>query len=325
VKRLERAHRVYRFSSEDRPAIEVEPGELILVETTDSLDGQIDLSRPGLLRLGEGAGQPVDLRRAMPLTGPISVRRAEPGDVLAAEVVGLVAASNAFVLPEFNELLASGGKGAEEWEARVVELRRGKIQLMDDVQLPYRLMIGCLGVAPAGAPADASTPGDYGGNHDCLHFGQGATLYLPVQVPGALVSLGDVHAAMGDGEAAGTAVECPGEALLRFRLYRGQRLVGPVLETGTAWMVFGHAPRADEAMAMARHRAVGLLMERLAIGRSDALMVLAAAGDTRLNEMVNPNCSARVEIPKGVADPLVALTGKEVAVTEELAVAPEAR
>jgi len=321
VKSLERTRRVYRFSREDRPAIEVEPGEVLLVETADSLDGQIDLEQPGLLRLGEAGSLGVDLGRAMPLAGPIWVKGAEPGDALAAEVLGLVAASNAFILPEFGELLADGAQAAEEWVARVVELRRGKVQLTPGLQVPYRLMVGCLGVAPAAEPAPSVTPGDYGGNHDCIHFGQGATLYLPVQVPGALVSLGDVHAAMGDGEAMGTAVECEGEVLLRFRLYKGANIPGPVLETCDAWMVFGHGPRPEDAIALGRHRAVDLLMQRLGIGRGDALMLLAAVGDMRLNEVVNPNCSARVEIPKAVAGPLLEPPAKELLAAEEMGMA----
>ncbi|HOQ99789.1 MAG TPA: acetamidase/formamidase family protein [Anaerolineae bacterium] len=319
MKTIERRHKVFQFSRDDPPAAEVEPGELVLVETTDSLDGQIDVSRPGKIDLGPGNGTTVDPGRALPLTGPIAVRGAAPGDVLAAEIVGLVATGNAFILPEFGELLATAGAMEEQWAARVVELKRGKIQLTETLQLPYNFMVGCLGVAPAAAPADTPTPGDYGGNHDCIHFGQRSALYLQVQVPGALVSLGDVHAAMGDGESAGTAVECDGEVLLRFRLYPGRSIPGPVLETEAEWMVFGHGPTTDEAIAMAKHRAIDLLMRRLAVTRGDAYMVLAAVGHLRLNETVNPNCSARVEIPKYVADPLLWLGAEEPAAQRELA------
>lgn len=316
VKRLERAHRVYHFSREDPPAIDVEPGEMVLVETTDSLDAQLDLARPGRIRLGGQASGDVDLNRALPLTGPIRIHHAEPGDVIGAEVMGLVAASNAFVLPDFGELLATGEAAAGEWEAWVVELKRGAVQLTPRVQLPYHLMVGCLGVAPAGKPVESVTPGDYGGNHNCMHLGRGATFYLTVQVPGALVSIGDVHATMGDGEAMGTGVECAGEVSLRFHLHKGAYIPGPVLETQDAWMVFGHGPRPDDAIALAKHRAVGLLTQRLGVGRGDALILLAAAGHTRLNEVVNPNCSARVEIPKSLVGPLVGPRTEEARVEE---------
>lgn len=320
MKRLGRAHKVFQFSRQDPPALTVDPGEEVLVETTDSFDGQIDLTRPGKVSLTAPGGVTVDPDRALPLTGPLAIRGAEPGDVVVAEILGVVATGNAFILPEFGELLAAGGEGGEEWVARVVELKRGKIQLTASVQLPYNFMIGCLGLAPAGEPADTPTPGDYGGNHDCIHFGQMSKLYLQVQVPGALVSLGDIHAIMGDGEAAGTGVECDGEVLLRFRLHKGLRIPGPILETETEWMVFGHGPRPDDAMALARHRAVGLLTARLGVGRGEALTVLAAVGHMRLNEMVNPNCSARVEIPKYVVDPLPWPGTAETAAEE---VAPE--
>lgn len=315
LKRLGRAHRVYHFSREDPPAIEVEPGEMVLVETTDSLDAQIDLDRPGRIPLGHRASGEVDLNRALPLTGPIGIHRAELGDVVGAEVMGLAAAGNAFVLPNFGELLAAG-EAAGEWEAWVVELKRGAIQLTPGLQLPYHLMVGCLGLAPTGEPAESVTPGDYGGNHNCIHLGRGATFYLTVQVPGALVSIGDVHATMGDGEAMGTGVECAGEVLLRFHLHKGAHIPGPVLETPAAWMVFGHGPRPDDAITMARQRAVDLVMQHLAVGRDDALVLLAAAGHTRLNEVVNPNCSARVEISKSLVGALLARHTEEARVEE---------
>jgi amidase len=303
MRRLVRTHKVYRFSRDDAPAIAVSPGEALLVETTDSLDGQIDLAQPGLVDIG-ARGSEVDPNRALPLTGPIAVQGAEPGDVLAAELVEISIAGNAFILPEFGELLA--GEGIEEvYGARVVELRRGRILLGGALEWPCRPMVGCLGLAPAGLAADASTPGDYGGNHDCMHYGEGATLYLQVQVPGALVSLGDVHAAMGDGEGAGTGVECEGEVVLRFHLHGQERIPGPILETPSDWMVYGQAPRTDDAIAMARRRALDLLMQRRGIDRGEALTLMAATCHTRVNEFVNPNRSARVEIPKAVADPLL--------------------
>ena len=317
MKRLERHYRTYHFSSQDPPAIEVQPGEMVLVETTDSLDGQLDLTRPGRVHLGRQSAGDVDLHRALPLTGPIRIDHAEPGDVIGVEVVGLAAAGNAFILPDFGQLIAGGGGG--EWEAWVVELGPGVIRLAPHLQLPYHLMVGCLGVAPAGEPADSVTPGDHGGNHDCIHLGQGSILYLAVQAPGGLVSVGDVHATMGDGEAMGTGVECAGEVLLRFHVHKGRCLPGPLLETDAAWMVFGHGPRPDDAIAMARQRAVDLVAGCLGLGRADALMLLAAAGHTRLNQVVNPNCSARVEVPKAVAGRLLAARAKEMPVAEEAA------
>lgn len=319
MKILERKHKVFRFDRHSPPAIKVDPGEALIVETTDSFDDQFDVSRPGTLELevsNNGVG--IDLERAMPMTGPVYIRGAEPGDVLATEILGLVATGNGFILPGFHRLLKPmEGTVQERLPIRIAGLRQGAIQFSDDLQLPYAMMIGSLGVAPAGAPANTSTPGEYGGNHDCLHFRQGTRLYLQVQVPGALVSLGDVHAAMGDGESAGTALECAGEASLRFHLYKDKRLPGPVLETETDWMVYGYGPTIDEAIAMAGDNAIDLLAPHLGAGPSDALMLLAAVGHLRLNEIVNPSCSARIELAKAAVGALLGdVTGAAVAQAE---------
>ena len=317
MKKLERRHKVFRFDHSDPPAVELDPGESIVVETTDSFDGQFDLRQPHRPAPDAARNVSLDPGRAMPMTGPIYVRGAQPGDALAAEILGLVATSNGFVLPEFNRLLREGARPDERWVAQIVELRRGKIQLNGGLQLPYRLMVGSLGVAPVGQPVDALIPGDHGGNHDCIHCGQGATLHLPVQVPGALVSLGDVHAAMGDGEVAGTAVECDGEVTLCFHLHKGESTPGPVLETADRWMIYGYGPATDEAIAMATERTLALLMRRLGFGLAEAYTLLAAAGHMRLNEVVNPNRSARVEIPKQVVGALLGPAGREAVAQAE--------
>ncbi len=296
---LARSSKVYELSRHSPPAIEVNAQETIIVETTDSADGQICQTSPGLSTIEatcpDGGFDP---DRALPLTGPIYLRGAEPGDVIGAEVVGLVATGNAFVLPGFEHILKTDAHPGAVARVRVVELRHGAIQYDEHLQFPYGLMVGALGVAPAGDPWDTLTPGDHGGNHDCIHLRAGSTLYLPVQVPGALLSLGDVHAAMGDGEVAGTALECNGEVTLRLHLYRGWRIPGPLLETGEHWMIFGCGKNTAESIAVARHRATNLLSRRLGVDATEANMLLAAVGDLRLNEVVNPQHSARVELPK---------------------------
>jgi amidase len=305
LRRLERRYKVYQFSRHGPPAIEVAPGEALTVETTDSADGQVDLGRPGLVALGAGPDRvAIDPHRAMPMTGPIYLRGAEPGDVVGIEVLGLVAEGNGFLLPGFDRLLEEESlPDGQEW-ARIAELRRGSIEYAEGLQLPYRLMVGSLGLAPAGDPVDTLTPGDHGGNHDCLHLRAGATLYLQVQVVGALVALGDVHATMGDGEVTGTGLECDGQVTVRLHLYKGRSIPGPLLATEDAWMVYGYGRGTDEAIAMARDRALELLVRYRGLTAADAAMLLAAVGDLRLNEVVNPNHSARVELPKRITGPL---------------------
>ncbi|MHB0934793.1 MAG: acetamidase/formamidase family protein [Armatimonadota bacterium] len=303
MKRLTRDHKVFTLSKDHPPVMEIEPGETVLVETTDSFDAQFDKSTLTKWDAGTSTEDTsIDLSRALPHTGPIAVRGAEPGDTLVAELLQTIPVSNGYIscLPGFSRLLLGHKIPQDErWTVRIVETLPGVVKFDEGIYYPYRLMVGSLGVAPNGEVPTA-TPGDYGGNHDCYLYTVGSKLYLPVKVPGALVALGDVHAAMGDGEGAGTANEIDAEVTVKFDLIKrtGHLADFPVLETGTHWMPYGSAAETDDALAAAKDNAISLLNRKLGLDYADCYMLMAAACHIRINELVNPTRSARVEIPK---------------------------
>lgn len=304
MRRLTRDNKIFEFSKDHKPAMEVDPEETIVVETTDSFDAQFD--RSTLRRFDAGSSEEdtsIELDRALPHTGPIYVRGAEPGDILVVNLVRILPVSNGFIscLPGFSRLLlGSKVPESERWTVRITEFHPGVIKFSEDVYYPYRLMVGSLGVAPAGDPVETAKPSEHGGNHDCYLFADNTTLYLPVFVPGALVALGDVHGAMADGEGAGTANECDAEVTLRFGLMKGKAELAhfPVLETGEHWITYGWGKETDEALASAKDNAIAILQRELGLDYADCYMLIAAACHIRINELVNPNRSARVEIPK---------------------------
>jgi amidase len=304
LKRLSRKHKVFTFSKQHPPVMEISPGETIIVETTDSFDDQFDKSKLAKWDVGTSPEDTsVEIERALPHTGPISIRGAEPGDTIVAELINILPVSNAYIscLPGFSRLLL-GHKipENEKWTVRIAETLPAMVKFDENIYIRYRPMVGSLGVAPAEGEIPTAAPGKHGGNHDCYLYTVGSRLYIPVQVPGALVALGDVHGAMGDGEGAGTAIEVDAEVTVKFDLIKGTgKLVDfPVLETGEHWMPYGSAEETDDALADAKDNAISLLNRKLGLDYADCYMLIAAACDIRINELVNPTRSARVEIPK---------------------------
>ena len=129
-------------------------------------------------------------------------------------------------------------------------------------------------------------------------IGEGATLYLPVQVCGALLAVGDLHAAMGDGEVGVTGVEVAGTVTLQVGLRRDLALTGPLLENDEVVATIASAATLDAAATMATTAMADLLHGRLDIELSDAVMLMSAVGQLRISQMVDPLRTARFEMPK---------------------------
>ncbi len=146
--------------------------------------------------------------KANPATGPIYIEGAEPGDVLTAEIlrIDLGARGYTLVKPDFGVIRGV----VERPVARFADVKDGAIDFAG-VRLPVRPMVGVIATAPDGEPVGTAYVGRHGGNLDCNLIAEGATVHLPVRVPGALFYIGDVHAVMGDGEVSGSGFEIAAE------------------------------------------------------------------------------------------------------------------
>jgi amidase len=120
---------------------------------------------------------------------------------------------------------------------------------------------------------------------DLTPIGPGATVYLPVTAPGALLALGDCHATMGDGELSGAGIDIDTETTVTVGLVKAARIARPLVETADAWATYGHGPTFEEALRMAARGMVDLLSERLAVTREAALVLVSAAGDARAGQV----------------------------------------
>ena len=284
------AHIHYDFDRDRDPVLTVDSGETVEVECLDAGDGQLPPdAAPEDVQAVDAPGHP--------MTGPIAIEGAEPGDTLAVEILDVshegigwtyVAPGAGFLPEEFPDF------AVHTWDLD------GDVGYFHGIEVPLHPFPGNLGLAPA-EPGPHSTipPRDVGGNLDIKHLTPGSTLYLPVEVAGGLFSIGDLHAAQGDGEVCITAIEIPGTVTVRLRL-ADRDVDGPQLETSGPFAPAGHVDdevdvRAvaglgedvNEASREAVREMISLLVEETDLTREQAYMLCSTAVDLKVNEVVN--------------------------------------
>jgi acetamidase/formamidase len=289
------------------PVLELDAGDVVIVETDDFAGGQIvrDSTSADLLGL--------DFDAIYPLAGPIAVRGAQPGDALAITILG-------FELPEWGWACVIPGLGLlprEEFpepELRIFDLTAGDTTaLTRGVRIPIEPFCGTMGVPGAGMRATPIPPPHAGGgNMDCRHLTAGTTLYLPVAVDGGLLSLGDAHAAQGDGEVAISGLECAMRTRIRVDVFHDARIPAPQLRRPPGSLT----PRVDHAgwyattgvepdLMDASRAAVRAMIDHLArergLSRADAYILCSLAGDLKICEVVDtPNWVVGCFMPDAV-------------------------
>lgn len=227
------------------------------------------------------------------LTGPIGVRGARPGMALEIQMLSFEPGSWGWTSAGGPQTLmpgvgVEGEKASLFWD---LDTARGLARNQLGQEVPLMPFFGTIGVA---SRDEEITPGwsphpRTGGNMDATVLVAGTSLYLPVEVEGALLSAGDGHAAQADGEIAGTGIECPMKAELRLVLHPELSLSGPrALTAAGEWVSFGLAPTLDQAAIMALNGMLDLLLERTGLTRSQALACATTAVDMRITQMVNP-------------------------------------
>lgn len=305
ITRDEPTHR--RWEADLAPVLEVDPGDVVVAETVDFAGGQItrDSTDADLLEL--------DFDLIYPLAGPIAVRGAEPGDALAVELLG-------FELPEWGWACIIPGFGLlpegefTEPVLRVFDLTEGdRTTLCPGVRIPVEPFCGTMGVPGAGM-SDVPIPPPHagGGNIDCRHLTAGTTLYLPVAVPGGKLSLGDAHAAQGDGEVAISGIECDMRTRFRVDVVKGANIPAPQLrrppgsltprvDDGGWYATLGVEPDLMEASRAAVRAMIDYLGRERGISREDAYILCSLAGDLKITEVVDaPNWMVGCFMPDAV-------------------------
>ena len=288
------------------PVLEVESGAIVELEATDASGGQLTRDSRAEDVLG------LDMAKVNPVTGPVFVKGAEPGDTLAVEILELRSHDWGWtaIIPGFG-LLAP--EFPDPWlNISSVDPRAGQVDFADGLTLPFEPFPGTIGVAPR-EPGRHSVlpPTRWGGNLDIKHLRVGTTLSLPVGVAGALFSVGDTHAAMGDGEVCGTAVEAGMDIAVRLTVRKHATIAYPQFQ-----LPAGHLAAAERS---AHHVCTGVhddLMEavreatRATIAhielthdrtREEAYAIASTAVDLRIHEVVDaPNWVVGAFLPESI-------------------------
>ncbi len=296
----ERVH--HAWDNSIAPLLTINSGETVGFETRDASDGRV---RPDMKT---GPVPPVtEPFRGHPLTGPVFIRDAAPGDTLEIEILDLTPGIWGYTR-------FSPGRGllpddfAEPYQ-NIWDLTRDPAPFRSGISVPLEPFLGVMGVALA-EPGTHSTmpPRRNGGNVDTKQLTAGARLYLPVLVEGALFSCGDGHAAQGDGEVCITAIECEMAATLRFTLHNSRELpefqfrtAGPLLprtNTREWYATTGHGPDLMEAARNAIRHMITYLGAHHGLSREDAYILCSVAVDLKLSEVVDaPNWVVSAFLP----------------------------
>jgi amidase len=161
-------------------------------------------------------------------------------------------------------------------------------------------MIGVIGVAPRSGRYDNTIAGDHGGNMDCNLVRAGSTIYLPIFVEGGLLAMGDVHATMGDGEVGGQGIEVAAEVEIEVGTMRNWSLRRPFIETDEVWATVAAARNLVKAAWVAVEDMANYVSMKFGLSDAEALLLLSAAGDVRVCQIVTEMPTARFELPKGI-------------------------
>ena len=284
----------YTYAASYAPVARLKSGDILETNTVDCFGNAIQ--KPGdTLSMAPGDN---------PLTGPFYIDGAEPGDTLAVKILELKVDSNQGIgalAPGFGAINSTNYTPMlnppipeKIWFYPIDHATNtATFQALDSkftVTFPLHPFFGCIGVAPSGGEARSSVvPEAFGGNMDSPEASVGNTVYFPVNVSGAMLFLGDGHAAMGDGEIAGTALEVPLRSRVQVRVIKGQKFNWPRFENDEYIMTVGAYRPLDDALRIAFTELVGWIHKDYGLSELDTYELLSKVGEIHLNEMVDPN------------------------------------
>jgi acetamidase/formamidase len=301
------------------PILHVTPGTALRLWSDDAFGG-------ALRSVDDVSAEKVDLSAVNPQTGPFYVDGAEPGDTLALHLVSLEPARDwgaSAAMPFFGGMTSTDRTVTLQeplpdttWIYQV-DRARGTVGFAArhsdfTVELPLAPMLGTVGVAPAGREVrSALVPDRFGGNMDTPQMRAGATVFLPVNVPGALFSIGDGHYRQGEGEACGTAVEGAMTTTLIVELLQGSGAAPtwPRIEDDTHLMAIGSSRPMEDSWRIANAELVHWVAELHGLHPMDAYQLLSQATEAPIANVVDANYSVAVKVAKDLLPAVDAFGG----------------
>jgi acetamidase/formamidase len=288
------------FGRDLPPALAVEPGDTVLLR---SLNAAGHLERQKVP--GDDVPSMISEARGHCLTGPIAVRGAKPGDMLAVTFLTLRPDDWGFTVAAARDTPLNRrlglDKGPPAWLLWEIDADAGVATDNHGHQVTIAPFHGVTGLA-WDEPGEHSTipPRTVGGgNIDCKELVAGSVLYLPVTVPDALLSIGDGHAAQGDGEVSGTAIECGMTTEVRLDLLGSRPVSGVHAETPAGHITFGFSPDLNTAMYDAIDAMLSWVEPVYGLGRAETLALLSPTVDLRVTQVVNESWGVHALLPAG--------------------------
>lgn len=277
---------IYAFDKTTTPVAKAKAPCHLVFDAIDAFGGQVKTENDIL----DG----IDFSHVNPATGPVFIEGAQKGDVLAVHIQSITLADKGCVV-------TAPGLGllpdAVTSKTTICPIHDGHFTFCG-VDIPTNPMIGVIGVAPAGDPIPTGTPHDHGGNMDTHDIKAGSTVYFPVFVEGALLAMGDLHAAMGDGEIGGTGIEVSGEIAVAVDVIKTFSLPCPLLKTDNELAFLASAPTIDEAIKLSAHHMHDFLVNHTPLSAEEVMMFMSLCGQARISQLVDPLLTARFCMPR---------------------------
>ena len=285
MQKIVKEHVVRTFDANHAPVARIRPGEVFVMETNDRFRDWND-------------GKAWPMEQISVMTGPVFIEGAKPGQVLAIDVLDIrptLGFGYVITIPGYGVF-----KDQVEFRKKVVPIEGNQIRYSDTLSLPFAPNVSKIGLAPGQGTQPSNAVGTFGGQLSNSQLGPGSTVYLPIFVDGGLLTVEDVHAKMGDGEVAASAVEIAAEVTLRCRIANELPLTHPIVITQKEVITMGDGDTVEAAASAALDRLAQLLMERRHTDITEAAMLVSTAADVRISEMGSSHRHVRAAIAREV-------------------------
>jgi amidase len=281
---------IHVMSKNNQPAVTVKSGDRLSVET----------AKPGIPDEVFTKDYNVDPfpKRILSITGPIYIEDCAPGDVLRIEIHKIDLDSNGKMwMGQWMGLLMDE---VDHCFLKKVTVENGVVNFSEKIKFPVKTMVGTIGVAPAKEDIACLYPGLHGGNMDVPAATVGNTVYLPVQVEGGLLSLGDVHAAMGAGEVLGTGIEIGSTVEIVLTVEKNRKLGAPYVETPVSYEFVASDSDILTACKEATKAAIAFIQKEIECSFDEAYALVGQTGNLKIAQVVNPIFTVTMEVLKSV-------------------------
>jgi amidase len=288
MRKLGSTRSIYKFSPKNKPAYAVEDGERVEIETMDCFSG--------LVKSKKTLFEDIPMDVVNPATGPIAVEGMLAGDTLCVSIENIKLGDSGVTMcsPDLGNL----SRDVRKSRTKVIKIKGNRAKFSDDLEIDLNPHIGVVGVSPSKGELPTFHPGDHGGNMDTIEVREGSKVYLPTFVDGAMLAMGDVHAAMGDGEVCGTGLETSADITVTISSVKEIEVERPMIETSNEWLTYAAARSLDEASRIATTDMVRFIQNKRGTDFEEAYMLASLVANLRISQVVDPLMAARMSISK---------------------------